>query len=347
VVTLPKRATILSIAQYLGLSKSTVSAALAGDPAVRDTTRERVIQASAEMGYRRNLHARTLRTRKSMMIGLIVPDMLAQFFGPSYTAIDYMATRAGYTVFQTTSQNNPERERTLLEYYLNWSAEGVMIGLGYGTAEVYNPIARRMPLLFIDTMPPGVRADLVSIDQYQGGWLAGQNFAQCGRRSLLYLAPQINPIQPFPGYSDTWINERLRGFTDALRAAGMADPVVVRGAAVNRIDVPHTRDILTSLLSSGMQFDGIFAANDFLAFSAIDALKELGVRVPEDVAIIGFDYNLERAKATGELTTIEYPFKEIGERGMALLLSRIADANKGDSVSVKVVPRLITGASTG
>lgn len=337
--SLQKRVSIVSIAEHLGLSKTTVSAALAGNPAVRDATRARVVRAADELGYTRNLHASTLRTRKSSVIGLIVPDMLMQFFGPVYKAIDVTATNAGYTVFQTTSQLSAERERSLLDYYLNWSADGVVIGMCFGTADVYNVIAKRIPLLFIDTMPPGVRADLIGLDQYQGGWIAGQHLVQCGRRRLLYLAPP-------PEISDDWVHERLRGYKDALRVAGVADPVVVHGPAVNYIDVGNARTLLAAVRSAGMPFDGIFAANDFLALSAIDALEQLGVNVPAEVAIVGFDHAIERAQQTMALTTVEYPFYEIGEEGMALLLGRLHGEKTGSPVRIKVLPRLIPGAST-
>lgn len=330
------RVSIVSLARQLGISTTTVHAALTGSAPVAETTRERVLAMAAAQGYHPNLHARALRTQQSHLIGMIAPGLRMQFFGESFEALDVTADDAGYTLLHVSSRHRAERERAQCEHFLGLAAAGVVIvSSELCTVNFYNSITAHIPMLFIAQMPVGVQADLVAIDEYRGGYLAGEHLARGGRRQIIFFAP------PQELHAEPWVQERLRGCTDALAAAGVAAPVVVTGPPQQCFDLPGSYTALDAVLAHGMRCDGIFAANDNLAYGAIGALQARGRRVPDDVAVIGYD-NIDMPRPELPLlTTVAYPFTEIGVQGMHLLLRRIHGEETGDPQILRVSPTLL------
>lgn len=338
-----ERVNIVSIAKVLGVSKSTVHAALKGTPTVRESTRQRVLQAAESLGYRKNLVASALRTQKSGTIGLLTAQLQWQLHGATCQALDAVAAQAGYTLIQGTSQTRPEREQLLLEHFVGWSAEGIIIvgpTQNHHTAvAAYTALARQIPLLFIESIPEGVPADYADIDNYLSGRLATEYLLGRGRRHIVYFAPMGTDRYSW------WVHDRLHGCTDTLRAVGAPDPVCVTGSPLGEVDIPTSRAALDAVLDQGMSFDGLIAANDHLAYSAMAALQARGLRVPDDVAVIGHDDMIQPRPNLPALTTLKYPFDAVGERGMTLLLRRIRGEENCPPQQVLVPPTLIVRES--
>ncbi|MBD1542946.1 LacI family DNA-binding transcriptional regulator [Arthrobacter sp. UC242_113] len=319
------------VAERAGVSHQTVSRVINNHPNVSKATRERVEAAIAELGYRRNTAARSLVTRKSQTIGVLGSE-LSQY-GPANTllGVEHAARDAGYFV-SIAALRAVSREAIFdaIRHFLDQSVDGIVVIVPHSET-----------LLALEELKPGVPVVAVGslgsesvsgamVDQKRGAELAVGHLIEQGHRRIGHIA----------GPQD-WIDAvaRAEGWSAALRAAGLDDNLVVEGdwSAGSGYEIGRK-------LAAERTATALFVGNDQMSLGLLRAFSEAGVRVPEDVSVVGFDDQPESGYFTPPLTTVRQDFEELGRRCMDLMLSAI---EKGDTVSTTVVePELVVRGST-
>lgn len=296
-----------------GVSPTTVSHALSGRRPVAEGTRARVEEAVAKLGYQPNANALSLRTGQRMAVSLIVPDIANPFFAQLARGAENAASERGFQIYLCNTDLRPEREAQYLTQALAGAVDGVLLA-STTTSSVSRRAAMRVlekgvPLVLVDEMIPGLGVGGVTADNVDGGRLAAEHLLEVGCRNLAMIdGPHDLPTA----------EERRAGFDKALAERGIAVPPTRRRAAPYRIDAGDVA--ATELLEADPTIDGLFAADDLLAIGAIRAIERAGRRVPEDVAVCGFDDISWMEMITPSLTTIAQPIEEIGARAVNLLL---------------------------
>ena len=322
------------VAQHAGVSHQTVSRVLNGHPSVRDETRERVLEAIATLGYRRNSAARALVTRRSDTLGVVTPA--TALYGPTSTLVGFeeAAREAGWYVSVATVRTfDGKSMRTAVEHFLDQGVDGIVVIAP--TAEVARAVAgidSPVPVVMISSapdVPTSGHVHLVGVDQRMGARLATRHLLEQGHDSVLHVA----------GPQD-WFDarDRLAGWRDECAAAGIetASPLVSGwraddGYALGRM-----------LVAEGVP-SAIFAANDQLALGLEHAFWEAGVRVGRDVALVGFDDETGAAHYTPPLTTVRQDFGKLGRMAITIL----KDLIDGESVEHRLLPpELVVRASS-
>ncbi len=320
------------VAALAGVSHQTVSRVLNDHPSVRATTRERVIDAIATLGYRPNLAARALVTRRTGTIGVITPA--TALFGPTSTlvAFEQAARDSGYYVSVATLRDFTGGEVVAaVDHFLAQGVDGVaVVAPSSGTVDAVGDVRVPVPVVLVSSGRKGAGLPTVAVDQVLGGRLATEHLLATGRRRVAHVAgPQ------------EWYDarDRLRGWREALQDAGLAVPEhVVAGWSASG---GYAAGL--DLVRGGLP-DAVFAANDQLALGLLAAFAEAGVRVPEDVAVVGFDDEPGTAFYAPPLTTVRQDFDELGRRAVQVL----ADALGGSAPSrTPIAPELVVRRSSG
>ncbi|KGM11763.1 LacI family transcriptional regulator [Cellulomonas carbonis T26] len=322
------------VAALAGVSHQTVSRVLNGHPSVRDETRERVLAAIGELGYRRNTAARALVTRRSGIIGVVTSG--SALFGPTSTliAIENAAREAGYFVsLATVAAWEQDGLRAVLEHFLSQGADGVVVVAAHDDAvEAVREFPSPVPVVMVGPRElPGAELHAVAVDQYGGARLAVRHLIDLGHRDVAHLA----------GPQD-WLDarHRVRGWQDELRAAGIEPGAPLSGDW----GADRGYEVGCELVAGGRLPTAVFAANDLLALGLLRAFAESGVRVPDDVSVVGFDDVAGSAHFFPPLTTVRQEFGDLGRRCLAMLLGLI----EGDDAPASVVePHLVVRESSG
>lgn len=320
------------VAALAGVSHQTVSRVLNDHPRVRPETRQRVLDAIAQLGYRRNSAARALVTRRTGTIGVVTSG--SALFGPTSTliALEHAARDAGLFVSVATLPTwGADQVSTVLEHFMSQGVDGVVVIAAHDDAVVaVQAFDEPVPIVMVG--PKNLPGPLhsVAVDQYAGGRLAVRHLLELGHRDVVHLAGPVD-----------WLDARWRieGWRDELAAAGIraGEPIPGDWSAQRGYDVGRE-------LAAGELPTAVFAANDQLALGLLRAFAEAGLRVPTDVSVVGFDDVDGSAHFFPPLTTVRQEFGALGRRCMVLLLGAIA----GECVdSGLIAPSLMVRASSG
>jgi LacI family transcriptional regulator len=307
------RVTMAHVARLAGVSPTTVSHVLSGKRPVGAATQEGVLQAVSELGYRPNRVARSLRTRRSQMIAVIVPDITNPFYGVVTRGLADMLDEAGYRSYLCNTDASSQREHDFVADALDRGVEGIVMSLVHEDPSDVAVIRRaRVPLVLLTDGEEIPGFDHVMADDGAGARMATQHLIARGARRVAMIT----------GAAGTGV-DRVKGYTDALAAAGLPyDPSLMREGGWIR---DGGRDAMLSLMASVSPPDAVFCANDLMAIGAMDAARELGVRIPEDVALAGFDDIEAAALLTPPLTTVINPAYEVGQAAGRLILERMIE----------------------
>ncbi len=338
---------LLAIAEAAGVSKTTVSDALRGRGRVAEATRRKVLAVAQELSYRPNRVARSLRTHRTATLGVVVSRLSGSFVARVSDSLEEAAREHGYSLLLACAQQNPQRERLAVELFLEQGADGliVMPCCSSRTNRDYyrGLLAQGIHLVFFDRSVPGVPADGVYTDNRTGGYLVGRHLADLGRRRLAFVTTTR------PDRTATSVRDRLRGLNAALREAG-ASPAAVLGSGISDhlAEEEFGYQAMRDSLRQGEEIDGVFAVNDNTAVGVLHALQEGGLRLPEQVSVIGFDDQEFARYCCPPLSTVRQPMQEIGEAAVQLLFRRIQYEDKEDSPQrVLLEPRLVVRHSCG
>ncbi len=323
--------TMADVAQRAGVSHQTVSRVLNDAQAVRPQTREAVLKAIADLGYRRNQAARALVTRRSGLIGVIVDELA--LYGPASTvsSVAQAAREAGYGItLDLLWDITGSSVATAFEHKLSQAVEAVVLVAAHGQMPDAAALQHlSVPVIALDGFL-GPDAPTAGVDQRAGGMMATRHLLELGHRSVAHISG--------PG---DWpqATARLAGFHEAMAEAGLEPGPVVAGDWSPKAGHEACRRILDELPST----TALFVANDQMAMGALRALVEAGRVVPDDVSVVGFDDIPEASFAQPPLTTVRQDFAALGREAVRLVVGAIA----GEALPTALVPpRLVTREST-
>jgi DNA-binding LacI/PurR family transcriptional regulator len=323
---------IRDVAREAGVSYQTVSRVLNDSPAIRPATRERVLRAIDDLGYRPNPAARALVTSRSGIIGVLSSQ--SALYGPttSIQAIEVAARAAGYRLSVTSiSTSDTESIRAGLDFLLGQSIEAlVVLAPQVGVFEALNEMSIAVP--FVTLEAPGLDpGKSIAVDQTRGARMAVRHLIDLGHSDILHIA----------GPSD-WLEARARldGYRSELLEAGLSprEPLIGDWTA----EFGHRAGLD---LFEARDFTAVFCSNDQMALGLLHAARDAGVDVPGELSVVGFDDTPESAHFAPALTTVRQNFVEIGNRAIALLLAELG----GEAVvdTDPIAPELIVRSSSG
>jgi DNA-binding LacI/PurR family transcriptional regulator len=326
---------IKDIARLAGVSHSTVSRALNHSPLIPPATAERIQRIALEKGYTASAVARSLVTRKTKAIGVVVTSIADPFNGEVVAGIEEVANHEGYSVVLATSQADPRREMMVVRSFRERRVDGILVASSRLGAQ-YQPLSAEMeaPIVLLNNQHPSELAHSVSIDNADGGYQATAHLIALGHRDIAYIGDESG-LQ-----SD---EERFHGFEAAMKKARLKvrPELVVRGDG----KLGGGKRRAAELLNLSAPPTAIFCYNDMTALGAIEAVQAAGLRVGREVSVVGFDDLFFAASLQPPLTSFRQPKKELGKQAMQLLLAIL----KGQPAQRKVVLRgelVVRGSSS-
>ena len=331
--------TLRDVAADAGVHPATASRALnpATRPLVNDETAQRVLEASERLGYRPNPIARGLKTNRSFIVGVVVPDLRNPLFPPIARGIEERLEPAGYTSVLTNTDNAHEREKLSFEALRARQVDGIITG----TARRRHPLLRELA----DTGIPIVQVnrrmdddDLPSVvaDDAGGVRLALDHLVGLGHTQIAHVAGSLEVSTG---------EHRLHAFADAMAERGLEVDPRLTPTALNYSEGEGARLTRALLGEDGPGFTAIVAGNDLMALGCIDALREAGLRCPEDVSVVGFNDMDWSDRFSPPLTTVRVPHHELGVRSADLLLAQLADPSRPAEHLVLDVELVVRGST--
>jgi LacI family transcriptional regulator len=327
------------IAAELGVSITTVSKVLNDQPDIGAATRARVLAKVEALGYRPNAVARSLTLRRTSTLGVVIPDLMHSFFVEIVAGIESVMSAQGYGLLLCSSGEDPRKERSELEMLRARQVDGIVLASAHvsGNTDVLKAIAARGgALVMIDRDDhPRVRCHRVLTDDLAVGRLATAHLLDHGRRRIAHIGGP--PIQH--------ARRREQGFLDALRERGLSpDPALIISAGFMEADGYRA---MRQLLQVRPPVDAVFAANDPAAIGALKAIWEAGLKVPDDIAVVGAGDVAHGDLLRVPLSTVTWSKEEVGRRAAELLLRQIGSAAAGPFERIIVPPTLVARASSG
>lgn len=306
-----KPISIRDIAAAAGVSPSTVSQVISGKRPVSAATAERVQQAMSRSGYVPSRAAQMLRSGLSRTIGLLVPDVRNSFFADLARGVEDRALDMGYNVVLGNTGFDRDRERRYLDLVRSRSIDGLVYAAGAPPARRFlRSIEQEIPIVLADEEVPGFRSALILSDHHEGGRIVGAHLWEHGHTRVLVVTGPAGLLSS---------TRRLAGFQEGFVGVG------------NEVDIGDFHEqsgyaaVLRHAIGRRFPFSAIFALNDLMAAGAIQALSSLGLRVPDDVSVVGYDDIPLARQLTPALTTIAQPAYEIGQAAAGQLLRGVIE----------------------
>ena len=327
------------IAQDLGVSVVTVSKVLRNHSDIGDKTRERVLNRIKELNYHPNLSARGLVTGRTFLVGLIVPDLLHPFFAEVAKALSSALRKKDYYLIISSSEEDPELEAREIDQLLGRRLDALILASVSPTPEVLRRIEdQESPYVLIDRQFAGISASFVGVDNEAVGRLATEHLIEAKCKRIAHIRGRENSVG----------NQRQEGYKRALEAHGRrvnANYIV----AQDMVDVEsreNGRAAMGRLLNLPSPPDGVFCYNDPLAMGAMDRILEAGLRVPEDIAVIGCGNLHYDSSLRVPLSSIDQQSVEMGKRAAKLVLRLVETKTAPPPKSIILEPKLVARLST-
>lgn len=305
------------VARRAGTSSAVVSYVVNNGPRrVSERTRAKVVAAIEELGYRPNGFARALRSTRSRLLGLVLPDNSNPFFAELARVIEDEAFRRGYLLLLGNATEVDERQAAYVREFLELRVEGLLlIGAASGQRQADLSLSleelqgSRIPTVVLDRPIPGLHATYLTVDNFGGGYLATRHLLDHGHTEIACLA---GPAGNQPAES------RTRGWRRAMRQAGLSSSAQLLVRSPFRREAGYKA--MRALLTEHDPPTAVFAESDEHAIGALSAASECGIRIPEDLALASFDGIPESRFTRPRLTTIAQPFEELGRQAVELAL---------------------------
>jgi LacI family transcriptional regulator len=314
-----KDITIYDIAQKVALSSATVSRALQDHPAINKNTRKKIQEAAKELGYRHNTFASSLRKQKTHTIGVLLHELNSNFITSVLSGIEKITTEAGYDIIIAHSGESYEKEVANANNLFHKRVDGIIASLSFTSKNLdhfQQFFEKNIPVIFFDRVDENSEKTHVIIDNYKCGYVATRHLLEQGCKRIVLLTANLKR---------NVYAQRHRGYTDALYDANIdynKELVLIKDLSEkSAIEAAH------EILKMKPLPDGLFVTNDFKAAVCMQELKRHGIKVPEDIAIVGFNNDAISKIIDPQLTTINYPGQDMGEVAARNLINHL----KGES----------------
>jgi LacI family transcriptional regulator len=330
--------TIYDVAKALKLSPSTVSRGLKNHPHIHKETRKKILAAAAEMGYRHNKFASNLRQKHTNTIGVVVPRLDSYFMATTLAGIEKITSEYGYGLIISQSQESWRKEISCISTLFNSRVDGLLISLAFETKNMNHfeiMFKKDIPVVFFDRVADCHGCMSIIIDNYKAGYEATSHLIQQGCRRIIYLSGNM---------LRNVYSERYRGYKQALDENKIAfDQNMV---VISDMSVQAGIDTAKKILRMKPRPDGIFTANDTTAVAAIVELEKAGIKIPEEIAVVGFNNEPISKVVKPNLSTINYPAREIGEIAATSLISKLKDSHSANLSTIVLKHDLIIRQSS-
>jgi len=322
------RTSLKDLARELGVSIATVSRALRSSPEIGKDMQERVKELAKKLNYRPNPFAQSLRKEAPKMIGVVVPNLVTHYYAAVLDGIEDEARRAGYSVISANSHEDCNDEAHAIDNFISLHVEGIIACLAQDTVDYshYNEIAEMgIPLVFFGRTCLTERFSSVTANGDEAAQMATAHLIETGSRRIAFIGG--------PNHLDM-VRRRKHGYLEALREHKI--PIERKLVVCDKIDYQVARESTRQLLALPNPPDAILAFNDIITFAAFTAIKERGLNIPEDVALIGFTDDAHAAYVTPRMSAIEDQSHLMGVTACQLLLRNIGGDTK---VYKEIVPQ--------
>ena len=323
-----RQITIKDIAAELGISASTVSRALKDHPDISIKTKKAVNELAEKLHYKPNVVALSLRNSKSNIIGVIIPELIHHFFSSVISGIDDLAYNNGYSVMIAQSNESFEREVSETHAMMASRVAGVLVSVSKKTtdfAHFQNLEDNGIPVVFFDRASKDVKMDKVVVDDFDGAFKAVDYLIKTGCKRIVHFGTSQHLLIG---------RNRQNGYLHALFKNGIA----IDESLIFKCDDYDEAWFLTEkLIKSGNIPDAIFAVNDMTAIGALQAAKHQGLKVPEDISVIGFTNGRIATMTDPPLTTVEQHGYEMGQIAVRMLLNHLEKENDDREAETRVI----------
>lgn len=324
-----KEVTIYDIASRLKISPATVSRGLQDHPSISKKTKKKIQELVDELGYRTNHFARNLRQRSTKTIGVIVHELNSNFITSVLAGIEKVTTEAGYDIIIAHSSESAQKEAANARNLFNKRVDGLIASLSFTTKDLshFQPfIDKGVPVIFFDRVEENGNHTVVVIDNRKCGYEATRHLIEQGCHRIAHITSSLERnvyAQRFSGYQDALAENDMPFEEKLLLIQDLSEEASVASAE--------------ALLNMKEKPDGIFITNDFVAAVVMRTLKEAGIRIPEDIAIVGFNNDAIGHLIEPALTTVNYPGRDIGEITARHLINHLKGLSSLDQTNTVIV----------
>lgn len=325
-----KEVTIYDIARKLNVSAATVSRSLQDHPAISKKTKKRIADTVDAMGYRTNHFARNLRQRQTNTIGVIVHELNSNFITSVLAGIERITAEAGYDLIIAHSSETARKEAANANNLFHKRVDGLIASLSFDTTDLdhFAPFSEKgVPVIFFDRVEQDGRHTVVIIDNAKCGYEATRHLIEQGCKRIAHITSSLQRnvySERFAGYKNALAEHKLKFEDRLLIVADLSEAAAVESAK--------------KILAMKLKPDGVFITNDFVAAVVMRTLKEAGIGIPNDIAVVGFNNDAIGKLIEPSLTTVNYPGKDIGEiaaRNLVNHLKGISSLRQTNTVVVR------------
>ncbi|PJG83352.1 HTH-type transcriptional repressor PurR [Caviibacterium pharyngocola] len=324
-------ATIKDVAKMAGVSTTTVSHVINKTRFVAEETEKLVLQAIRELNYSPSAVARSLKVNTTKSIGMIVTTSEAPYFAEIIHAVEEHCYRQGYSLFLCNTQNNPEKIKNHLEMLAKKRVDGILVMCSEYAQDSLDLLANLtdLPMVVMDWGPNNEHTDIIQDNSFEGGYIATKHLIENGHTDIGIIAGEL---------VKTTAKTRYEGFVKAMQEAGLSiNPDWVMEGFFEPED---GYECMNKILAQEKLPTAVFCCNDVMALGAISAIGEKGLRVPEDISIIGYDNIHSSRFYSPPLTTVHQSKSRLGAQAVNLLFERIND-NSGSHHIIELYPELV------
>ena len=308
-----KYITLKMVAERVGVSVNTASRAINNKSDINEETKKRVLKVAQELGYVQNATAVALRTKKTRTLGVVIADNRNPFYAEVLNGIEEAAREKNYHIILANTQRDYQKEEEAINLLLAKRVDGLLITpVQDRNDDIKKLIEANIPFVIVGRDFENIEVDAVYNDEVKGGFFATEYLIKKGHKRIAFINGFLHK-SPAQG--------RLEGYKKALKEHGI--PLDDMMVSVGDIDVEDGYERTKQMLEKNLDFTAIFAYNDMMAFGAMQAVKEKGLRIPEDIGLVGYDDISFSSLISPSLSTIRLKKQELGTESVKLLLSRI------------------------
>jgi LacI family transcriptional regulator len=333
-----KELTIYDLAERLNISVATVSRALSNNPTVSKKTKRKVTELAEAMGYRKNSFASGLRLQKTNTIGFIAHELNSHFVASVLSGIEKVMTGAQYNIIIGHSSESTAKEIANANIFFHKRVDGLIVSLAYDTVSLshYDPFIKRgVPIVFLDRVSKDAPGIKVVIDNQKAGYDATAHLIQQGCSRIMHITGNL---------AQNVYVDRLDGFKKALHDYNL--PYEPGQLVVTDLTEKAGVEVALQIMEMKARPDGLFFANDLCAAVCMKNLKDADIKVPEDIAIVGFNNDTISRLVEPQLTTINYAGREIGEIAASNLMAQLSGRSDRSDYTVILASQLMIRGSS-